>query len=272
MRAIGLSAFAALLGLHILEAKGEATCHADHSLINWGVTEFSKIQDALLGPVAALCNGSLNSGEDDYVTQEAGNLIFAISREHTVQNVDDCKSAFFDIVSQCIRAQNVAGGEVESKDGVSYEISHSYAEHDEDGYNIEARAPAKGKSRTPKAKSTPKLKPKPKPKPKPNPKPKPAKTSSALKPLKTKGCKQVYALALAESKQATLAEERRGAGSVARDAGFVGSRMHIEARDTGKGADGCGMYIQALNYPNDNDMASMVCTPSSYDTQTYLVS
>jgi hypothetical protein len=271
MRTIRLSAFAALVGLHTLGVKGETTCHADHSLNSWGVTDFSKIQDALLGPVNVLCNRSLNPGENDYVTHEVENLKFAISRKYAVQNIDECNSAFIKIVSQCIRAQNVGGGEAEGKDGISYEIFPSDVEHHKDGDDIEARAPARSSVKTPKAKPNPKLKPIPKPKPKPTPKPISTRASSAVQPLKTKTCKQVYALALSESKKASLTDERIGARAVARDAGFVGSRMHVEARDTSKDAKGCGMKIDALNYPNDEDMASMVCTLSSRKNGVYSV-
>jgi cell division septation protein DedD len=283
MRAARLPAFAALLGLHILGVQGETTCYTDDLLTNWSVDDLSRLQGALVGPVFDLCNKGFTPGEDEVLTQQVGDVSFAIVREATAQDGADCKSAFSTIIKQCVIGQKVGGGVIESLsgNGVLYEVSHANAVHeklegshvdvrDEDKFDVEeghldgfmdlvghdssleTRAPKGGRAKTPKAKpKTPKPKPKPKtptakPKPKVSkaPKSKPAKaskTTSSAKPLATKSCDQLYAMALAS---------RINEKPLARRAGFVGSMAHIEKRNQ-KDGTACGIELNALDYPED---------------------
>jgi len=138
MRAAGLSAFAALLGLHTLGVQGETTCHTDHPRANWSVADLAKLQDALAGPVVELCNKGLVPEENEIVTHVVGDVTFEIVRPDATQDAKECKEAFADIVKQCIEGSNV-GGEVMSESGVAYEVFHAIAGDDDEEEDLEAR-------------------------------------------------------------------------------------------------------------------------------------
>jgi hypothetical protein len=138
MRAAGLSAFAALLGLHTLGVQGETTCHTDHQLAEWSVADLAKLQDALAGPVIELCNKVLVPEENEIVTHVVGDVTFEIVRPDTTQDAEECKEAFADILKQCVGGSNV-GGEVMSDSGVAYEVFRTSADHDDEEDDLEAR-------------------------------------------------------------------------------------------------------------------------------------
>jgi hypothetical protein len=138
MRAAGLSAFAALIGLHTLSVQGETTCHTDHPRTNWSVADLAKLQDALAGPVVELCNKGLVPEENEIVTHVVGDVTFEIVRPDATQDAEECKEAFANIVKQCIEGSNV-GGEVMSEGGVAYEVFRASADHDDEEEDLEAR-------------------------------------------------------------------------------------------------------------------------------------
>jgi hypothetical protein len=138
MWAAGLSTFA-LLVLHTVDVQGETTCHTNNPLTNWSATGLSKIHDALIGPAVDLCNKGLQAG-NEVITLEAGDVTFEITRNGSVQGAEDCKAAFTAIIAQCIGGQNTGGGEVDSIEGVMYEIYHTGPDQtSSEDFSIEGR-------------------------------------------------------------------------------------------------------------------------------------
>ena len=68
MRAAGLSAFAAFLGLHTFGVQGETSCHIDRSVTNRPIVDLSKVHKALAGPVAKFCTKSLEFDSNQKTT------------------------------------------------------------------------------------------------------------------------------------------------------------------------------------------------------------
>ena len=278
MRAAGLFAFAAHLGLHILGVQGVITCHADHSLTNSFSTDLLKLQKALDGPVADLCNKglALKVDKDKVLAYIDGNAVFKIERSETAQDAEECKTAFSAIISRCISDQLVRGGLFRAVGGrVLYEISYVDAGNDDfvdliqHNEVLEARAkkPAKKATKNPTKKPTkkPAKKPTKKPEQKPtkpsskpsgkptrNPPVKPSKTTASAKPTPTKTCKKLYAEAVAASKNAALTEKREE--SLTKREGFSGSRVHVEKRSSPKDGKACKVVLNALNYPDKKEM------------------
>lgn len=295
MRTAGLSVSAVLLGLHALSVQAQTACNTGHTF-TWSISDLSKLQYALKGPVIHLCARGIEIEGDKVITYETSTLSFQISRT-IAQSLEECKTSFATIIGQCIEGMNVNGGVVEGKDGVFYEIfnrgvgddgtkefrfekrstgdleseneDHDFGDLMESlAYgSLDARAP-KVKAKKPTTKKPATKKPEVK-KPTPTPRPatktksqsvKASKTSSSIKTGPTKTCDQLYELAVASREKAALIDSKREVETKSR--GFVGSRIQIEKRASQKRTLACGVTFNALKYPNARQM---VCVPSIFD-------
>jgi hypothetical protein len=295
MRTAGLSVSVVLFGLHALSVQAQTACNTDHTF-TWSISDLSKLQDALKGPIVHLCARGIETEGDKVITYETRTLSFQISRT-IAQSLEECKTSFATIIDQCIESMSVDGGMFEGKGGVVYEIFNRSFEDDgtnefrfekrstgdleieeEDGGfgdlmeslaygSLDARAP-KIKAKKPTTKKPATKKPEVK-KPTPTPKPatktksqqvKASKTSSSIKAGPTKTCDQLYALAVASREKSALIDQKRGVEAKSR--GFVGSRIHIEKRASSKTTLACDVDLKALGYPTARQM---VCVPSIFD-------
>ena len=156
------------------------------------------------------------AGRSLNITLETGKVAFTISRGSTPGStpwdVTGCRSAFAEIALECFSNRNVAGGEVESRDGIVYKAVYSnikfdgiHDEHSRGGGLVsrsKKEAPKgllsknvkpKPKSKTTKqkskqkSKSKPKSEPKSKSKSKPKPKPKSKQNPKQMKLKPTPG-------------------------------------------------------------------------------------
>ena len=225
-------------------------------------------------------------------------MTFKVRRERSAQNAEDYKTAFASIVLQCIGRQDIASGLVRNEiEGVVYEVyqvvdgsmhehednpEHVLRERDENDTgcdnSLEARTPKSNKKASNSKSKTSKAKPKAKPKskttleklkPMPTPKTRSGKatntnivkaseTSSAGKPSPTKTCKQVYALLVEDLKAEGLAFEKEE--TLARRGEYAGGMTNIEKR-TPKQGGACKLAINALDYPNTNQMVCITTHP-----------
>jgi hypothetical protein len=230
----------------------------------------SKLQKEAVGPVADLCSKGFDHKTGEFITYKAGGVTFQIIRA-TGQNQDVCKTVFTNIISQCIVAQNVDGGEAKDANGAIYSVYHESLEHedlkelylekrsarnlyendddDDDDFGDLMEIVGRGKlnaRRKTKTKPKTKLITKPTPTPKPTPKLKTTRsktethsaTSSSTTANPTKACKAIYAEAMKEIKAEVLEIEKTS----------------IEKRTTPKIGTSCGDAFNALAYPQVNDM------------------
>ncbi|KAF2706352.1 hypothetical protein K504DRAFT_536572 [Pleomassaria siparia CBS 279.74] len=267
MRAAGLFNISAFLGLYILGAQGEPVCYSDYPLEGWSTAGQAQISDAITGSISDICRKSVEGMNGSNFTLSAEGVVFTTLRGLGIPDVDVCRTAFAEIVLECLGSQNVAGGEVKSKDGVLYEVVHSSVEYLQDHNNrfegasldIQALESRKAKRSTlktnkskpsvkaKKTKTKPKVKSKGKTKakmPKTNgkskgkaktPPSKGTKTSKSAKAGSTMTCKEIYALGLKES----LASQRVATIDRSKRDGFVGSRAYIEKRSNTKSVIAC---------------------------------
>lgn len=289
MRTAGLFSPATLLSLHILSANAEPICRYDHPLATLSVTHLSSLQAVLEGPVTKLCNQFSNAKGNAVISHKAEGVTFQITQGAT-QSIEECRTSFAVIITQCVGSKNLDGGEVIGMDGVTYQVYHDDdfvkerdVQEDEDDLkgsrNLEARAgkppksPTKPPPKTP-AKEDPKSFPIGKPKPAPvMPKPSPT-PSSSNNATPTKSCKQIYEIAFADvvAEDSELQKEERqldSAEAVARRDFYVGSMtglssmMNLDKR-TKKEGKGCGFNkFTALDYP---EPTKMVCLRTSNPT------
>jgi hypothetical protein len=260
MRTTGLSALAALSRLHFLSANAAVTCHTDHPLTSWSVSDLSKLKDALTGPVTGICS---NTERDEIITHEPEGIIFQITRT-TAQSQDECMAAFSGIIAQCIISQNVEGGEIDGANGTIYSIYHGNLKHDEfeEFHELDARAKKpKPKPKTEKTKTTkkPKATAKDTAKSMGSGKAKATATTSSTKTGPTKSCKQMYALAAKAAKVEALQNERSKA--VAKRDDHVGGMATFKKRTAKSGTSTCGRtfgIFNALDYPSVKEMVRIL--------------
>ncbi|KZM21037.1 chitinase [Ascochyta rabiei] len=187
------------------------------------------------------------------VSEHSDGLVFELHRGKVVQDAKECQSAFAAIISQCIEAGNVFGGESHAEEGTTYLV---YSSSPDDHRSNHARAPVPAEPAKP-ANPAP-VKPAPvKPAPvKPSPTPsKPSPTPVPAKPFKigpTKNCRQLALPIQTPTRKGKRSDDIK---EVRRQ--FVGSRVDIKSREElAKRApsgddewDGPGAGDTAINHP-----------------------
>lgn len=259
MRIAGLSTLIAHLSLHALSADA-AHCYSNHHITDWSVSDASKLQVALNGPVTNFCNATTGIHGDGVVTYEIENISFHVIRR-TIHSFEECKDSFADIIIQCSSNLRFDGGEVRGANGTIYKVDlwesaqNKLAVRRARGGRTKETRPKKTGIKKTRAKKTRPSKTATK---KANSRKSSSKakgkssTTSSVKTKPTKSCKQIHALAAKAAKEEALDERNTKALAKRND---MSEMTILEKRTKKAGGSKCVFTkMDAFDYPNSRQM------------------